>query len=253
VFVHGGLGDYRDSDACTAPLAKHYRVIVYSRRYNFPNQNEAQPDHSAVVEADDLAALLKELNIDQAHLIGHSYGAYTILFLAIKHPELVRSLTLAEPPVHRWASDSPEGKQVFKDMMEFWGKAGDAFRKGNSDEALRLMAAFFSENKETYESLPAVVRKKTEQNLKEWKALTTSRDAYPPVERRLVEKIKKPVLILCGEKTLRIHQLVNSVLERLLKGNKDTERFTVLGAGHDMWGEQPEVCRKVVLEFLSKH
>ena len=80
-----------------------------------------------------------------------------------------------------------------------------------------------------------------------------SRDAYPPVERRLMENMKKPVLLLCGEKTMRIHQLVNGELERLLKGNKDAERVTVLGAGHDMWGEQPEVCRKAVLEFLSKH
>ena len=169
MFVHGALRDYRDSDSQTEPLAKHYRVIVYSRRYNFPNHNEIQADHSAIVEAEDLAALLKELDIKQAHLIGHSYGAYTTLFLAIKHPELVRSLTLAEPPVHRWLPDLPGGRDAFEELMDFWSRAGNSFRKGNPEEALRITAAFFTENKGTYDNLPAQVRKKTEENLKEWK------------------------------------------------------------------------------------
>ena len=68
MFVHGGLEDYRNSDVQAEPLAKYYRVTVYSRRYNFPNHNEIQADHSAVVEAEDLAALLRQFNVDQAHL-----------------------------------------------------------------------------------------------------------------------------------------------------------------------------------------
>ena len=34
-----------------------------------------------------------------AHLVGHSWGGFICLLTAIRHPELVRSLVLAEPPV----------------------------------------------------------------------------------------------------------------------------------------------------------
>jgi pimeloyl-ACP methyl ester carboxylesterase len=45
-----------------------------------------------------LAALIEKLQLGKVHVIGHSYGALTALFLAVKHPELVRTLVLARLP-----------------------------------------------------------------------------------------------------------------------------------------------------------
>jgi non-heme chloroperoxidase len=252
VFVHGGLEDYRAWDSQIGPFAEHFRVISYSRRYNFPNKNNVVlADHSAIVEADDLAALLKELHIQRAHLIGNSYGALTVLTTALKHPELVLTLTLAEPPVHRWVTDAPGGKEVFEQFMAFWNDAGGAFRRGDSLAALRVSTTFFTEGQATYESLPAQVRSEMAANIAEWRALTTSHDAFPPVDRNQVRRIKSPTLLLCGEKTLKIHQFVNDELDRLLKGNKGAKRIMIAQATHDMWSEQPEVCRRAVFEFLG--
>jgi hypothetical protein len=50
VFVLGALDDYRAWNAQISPFAEHFRVIAYSRRYNFPNKNAGSPvDHSAIV------------------------------------------------------------------------------------------------------------------------------------------------------------------------------------------------------------
>ena len=104
IFVHGSVDDYRSFEPQLLPLSPRYRAISYSRRYNFPNARSAPPgNHSALVEAADLALLLKALGAYPAHVVGHSYGAYTALILAMKHPELVRSLVLAEPPLLRWS------------------------------------------------------------------------------------------------------------------------------------------------------
>jgi triacylglycerol esterase/lipase EstA (alpha/beta hydrolase family) len=93
VFVHGGLADYREWVATMKPLSRQYRTIAYSRRYNYPNRNpELRPDHSASVEAEDLAALIRELDLAPAHVAALSYGAYTALLLAVDHPELIRTL-----------------------------------------------------------------------------------------------------------------------------------------------------------------
>ena len=234
------------------PFAKHFRAIAYNRRYNFPNQNRViAADHSAIVEADDLAALLKTLHLPRAHFIGRSYGALTVLILGIKHAELARTLTLSEPPVQRWVVDLPEGKEAFNEFMGFRNTAGDAFRRGDTTKALRVSTNFFSEGHATYDGLPTEVRKEMAENITEWKALTTSRDAFPSVDRNQVRLLNVPTLLLCSEGTLRIHQLVNDELDRLLKGNHSAKRVTIPQGTHEMWSKQPEACRRAVFEFLG--
>src|SRR5260370_1052502 len=98
MFVHGSLSDGGYWADQIGPFAKHYRAIAYSRRYNYPNVNPARPGYSAVVDAEDLAEFIHTIHLGKVVVIGHSYAALTALFLAAKHPELVRALVLAEPP-----------------------------------------------------------------------------------------------------------------------------------------------------------
>src|ERR1700738_4793996 len=59
VFVHGSLSDGGYwNDEVAAFAASGYRAIAYSRRYNPPNANKPRPGYSAIVDADDLAALI---------------------------------------------------------------------------------------------------------------------------------------------------------------------------------------------------
>jgi pimeloyl-ACP methyl ester carboxylesterase len=98
VLVHGGLEDYRAWQPQMETFSQRYRTIAYSRRHNYPNPRMAPGiDYSVIVDADDLAALIRKLTLAPAHVVGVSYGAYTALFLAVRHPALVRSLVLSEP------------------------------------------------------------------------------------------------------------------------------------------------------------
>ena len=133
VLVHGGLADYREWGPQMERFAQSHRVIAYSRRYNYPNQNrEIRADHSALVDAEDLAAFLRALDLDQSDIVGYSYGAFGALVLALEHPELVHVLALAEPPVHRWVIGLPGGDALFAEFMtSFWEPVGAAFRQGD--------------------------------------------------------------------------------------------------------------------------
>jgi pimeloyl-ACP methyl ester carboxylesterase len=91
LFIHGTLGDYSTWEGQLGPFAETYRAIAYSRRYNYPNTNRQRPNHSAIVEAEDVAAFITKLDLGKVHVVGHSYGAYTALFLAVQHPELIRT------------------------------------------------------------------------------------------------------------------------------------------------------------------
>jgi non-heme chloroperoxidase len=99
VLVHGSINDHRAWGAQVAALSTRYRVISYSRRYHHPNPWMGDgSDYAVSLHAEDLIALVRELEIAPAHLVGSSYGAYTALTAGLHHPDLVRTLVLGEPP-----------------------------------------------------------------------------------------------------------------------------------------------------------
>ena len=115
ILLHGGQGDYRSWEPQMAELSRYYRVISYSRRYNFPNQNpQTATDHSAKTEAADLRALIKALRLKRVNLIGTSMGAATALTFAIDNPRMVRRLIIADRPSLRGLSDFPKAMRCIR-------------------------------------------------------------------------------------------------------------------------------------------
>jgi pimeloyl-ACP methyl ester carboxylesterase len=241
VFIHGTLGDYSVWDGQLGLFAETYRAIAYSRRYNYPNTNPLRPKHSAAVEAEDLAALIKKLDLGKAHLVGHSYGAYTALLLALKYPELVRSLTLAEPPLV-FAGDRVEDAKE-----RLLRRARAAFAKGEAEDAVRTIVNSSGEGR--YEKMPEPFRKLLLRNARELEALVTSENMYPTVDRDAVRKIAVPTLLLSGQKSPPTQQRIDEELERLLP-EKGRQRVVIRDVDHGMWFQQPQACRQAVLDFL---
>jgi non-heme chloroperoxidase len=259
IFVHGSVDDYRSFEPQLEPLSQRYRVISYSRRYNFPNARSVPSgSHSALVEAADLANLLKALGAHPAHVVGHSYGAYTALILAMKHPELVRSLVLAEPPLVRWLPGLPGGRRLYADFMNnLWNPTGREFRRGNSEQAMRITIDWFGKNgyliegrPARFDALPAEIHGFIMENALEWQALTTSTDAFPMLDRAAVKAIKVPILLMSGQDTMQMNKRIDAELERLLPM---AETVVIKGATHEMWAEQPDACRAAVTSFFAKH
>jgi non-heme chloroperoxidase len=258
VFVHGGMEDYRAWEAQIAPLSKNFRVIAYSRRYNFPNHNAIRSgNHSAIVDAEDLAALIRRLKLGRVHLVGHSYGAYIALLLAQKHPEMVRSLVLSEPPLMKWLTDIPNGKPLLDDFMNnMWLPCGQAFRRGSPETALRITVDWFGSHESprtghfSYSSLPPDARNYLMQDIREWQALTTSRDAFPPLSREQVRQVRAPVLLFSGSRSVHAFRLIADELARTLP----SVQFVVLdGATHEMWSEVPQELTNRIRPFLLRY
>jgi pimeloyl-ACP methyl ester carboxylesterase len=241
VFVHGTLGDYATWAGQLGPFAEHYRAIAYSRRYNYPNTNKLRPNHSALVEAEDLAAFIKKLGLGKVHVVGYSYGAYTALFLAVKHPDLVRTLTLAEPPVVF------AGDRVAAAKQRVLRQARAAFKNGDPEGAVRAVVNFSRPG--AYDQIPKPFRGLVLRNARELQALVTSAEMYPALDRDAVRKIAVSTLLLSGEKSSRSQKRIDDALERLLP-RKRRQHIIIRGADHGMWFQQPGECRKAVLAFL---
>jgi pimeloyl-ACP methyl ester carboxylesterase len=74
-------------------LAKHFKVVVFDNRGAGRSEKPAK-DYTIRLFADVEEALMDELNIDQAHVLGVSMGGYIAQELAINHPQKVADLVL---------------------------------------------------------------------------------------------------------------------------------------------------------------
>ena len=79
-------------------LRRQYRVLVYDLR-GHGRSDMPQNGYTHFAMAEDLRGLADFLQLDTFHLIGHSYGGLISISFALKHPERLRSLTLADVPV----------------------------------------------------------------------------------------------------------------------------------------------------------
>lgn len=252
VFVHGGGKNWKQWGKQLDPFAAAgYRALAYSRRYAEPNDNaEIDPAYNATVDARDLDALLRALELDAtpAHLVGASIGGVACLFYTLAHRDRVRSLTLGEPPILRWALDIPEGREPFERFFhDSFRPAGALFRRGDAERAMGIiMDVFLGDG--AWAAMPDAVRRRIMRGARDWGAQTASTDAFPPLDRALVRTITQPALLLTGDRTIHVHDLVDAELARLLP---NARRVKVPGATHDMWADAPELCRERTLEFLA--
>jgi pimeloyl-ACP methyl ester carboxylesterase len=167
------------------PFAEHYRTIAYSRRYNYPNTNPARPGYSAVVDSDDLAALIHTLRLGKVVVIGHSYGALAALFLAVRHPELVRALVLAEPPavsllagVH--GDEAARAKAMFDDIQRRMVRPmQQAYQKGDREEGIRIFLAYVLNDPHAWDKMSQSSRDQTLQDAHEWDVMMTTGTLFP--------------------------------------------------------------------------
>jgi 3-oxoadipate enol-lactonase len=94
VLLIGGLGDTVESWQFQLDgLADRYRLIAFDNRGAGRTAMPSDPV-SVEVMADDAAAVLRAVDVASAHVAGFSGGSIVAQELALRHPELVRSLVL---------------------------------------------------------------------------------------------------------------------------------------------------------------
>jgi pimeloyl-ACP methyl ester carboxylesterase len=141
VLLHGGGSTIEVTFGRILPsLAANHRVIAVEEQGHGRTSDRDQPVRFET-SADDVAALLKQLNVEQADLFGFSNGASVALQVAIRHPPLVRKLVFASS-MTRKSGAHPEfwsfmQKADFSNMPQ---PLKDAFLKVNPDpQKLRTM------------------------------------------------------------------------------------------------------------------
>jgi len=102
VLVHGSVVGASGTWGAQRSLADRFELVLVERPGFPPNPpvNRVDFEHDAALVAGLLAS--------GDHVVGHSYGGVVCLLAAAARPELVRSLTVIEPPATRVALGNPE-------------------------------------------------------------------------------------------------------------------------------------------------
>ena len=94
ILLLTGLGAKRQGWARQLPaFGQEYRTLALDHR-DVGDSDPFEAAYTVTDQADDAADFLHALNIDRAHVVGISMGGFIALNLALRYPDLVRSLVL---------------------------------------------------------------------------------------------------------------------------------------------------------------
>ena len=121
VLLHGGLGSGEMFGPVLPSFTDHHQVILVDLQGHGRTADIDRPIDVRLM-ADDVAALIEHLGLDDVDLVGYSLGGGVALQLAIRHPERVRRLVAASANVRRdatYADILAQQGQVSAAAMEF--------------------------------------------------------------------------------------------------------------------------------------
>lgn len=247
VLIHGSILAAAFSPLLSEPsIANKYRVITYHRR-GFAASSRATPGLTIRQQAADCHALIRHLQIPQAHVAGHSYGGAIALQWALDAPQDVHSLALLEPALVNSVPSSPLFwdwvASVRQNTYEHGDKMGavDAFLSGlvganyhailnehlppgTFDLAVADVDTFFEVE------APA---------LREWR--------FEPEDAR---SIKQPSLSVLGSDSAPIFHEVHQFLKKWMP---QADELTVPNATHGLQYMNPNGVAEDLARFLERH
>ncbi|CCH52871.1 putative protein Mb2734 [Fibrisoma limi BUZ 3] len=111
VLIHGSFGTSNDLGKLASLLAKSRKVIMpemqgHARTADIPRELSYE------AMADDVAGLLKQLNVEKADVLGYSMGGGVAFQMGIRHPEQVGKLVVLSG-VYKHDGWWPEAEAAF--------------------------------------------------------------------------------------------------------------------------------------------
>lgn len=241
VLIHAGIADSRMWDTQFAVLARQYRVV----RYDWRGYGKSAVPAVPFALHEELAKLLKHLEIARAHLIGLSFGSRLALDFALSHPEMVEKLVLAAPGVSG-ARPSPEQSQYNEDEDA-------ALQAGDFTRATEITLRMWVDGpRRTADQVDPTVREQVRLMQRQaydipWPTGAQSLELEPAASGRLHE-IQAPTLLLVGAYDLqpKIEQA------RWMASEIPGAQLVVIPeVAHMLNMEKPAEFNQRVLEFLS--
>jgi pimeloyl-ACP methyl ester carboxylesterase len=224
--------------------AKHFTCVSVDPR-GAGETDKPEGTYSTELFADDMSAFMQAIGVDRAHITGLSLGAGVGMWLAVKHPEKVKSLSLHSA----W----PKTDLFIKTVVEGWQVMAKAL--GNMPETLIttlfpwcLTPELYATQPDYIQSLAAFVRSRPAQPVDAFIRQTEAVLAHD-VESQL-SKISAPTQITFGRNDVITSLRFAGPLQSNIKGS---ELVVFEGASHAPIYEKVEEFNQKTLDFLQRH
>ncbi len=193
-----------------------------------------------------MAALIQELDLAPAHVVGNSFGASIALGLAARHPELFRSLVVHEPPLMGIVED-PDLKPVMTDFQVKEDAVMERLRAGDIPGGTRQFVEEVALGPGAWDQLPNEVHETFKNN-----ALTWINECEDPASSTLdlesLSAFPAPALVSEGDQSPPWFPVI---VRRLAEALKRSEHHVFRGAGHVPHMSHPDDYVKTVTDFIS--
>jgi len=239
IFLHAGVADSRMWEPQVSAFAKQFDVIRPDMRGFGKSDLPPRPwsPHG------DLYALVEELKLKPAHLIGCSMGGGLVLDFALDHPERVSKLVLVDSGPSG-QPDRPEYDSLFAEV-DAADKAGDHVALNEAEAHLWLDGPYRPKGYVRQELRDLFLDMNGGNMDNDW-ASAPREHLEPPAFGRLNE-VKAPTLVVVGDKDLE-PLLENADL--LASSIKGARKVVIHDAAHLPSLEHPEEFNRIVLDFL---
>ena len=237
VLLHGGNLDSRMWDGQFVPLSQRFTVI----RHDIRPYGRSALSEKGFSSVDDLRGLLDHLGIARASLVGLSLGGRIAIDFTLAYPDRVDKLVLMGPGL--------TGYQFKMESDQHMKRAIDRAVAGDARAAMDLWLEHpMMQPAMAKPALAARIREIAKDNLRIWERLSVGeRLSNPPAIQRLSE-IRKPTLLIVGEKDVPDIQAIVKLLQAGIAGSRVE---VIPGAGHMPNMEAPERVNQLLNAFLG--
>lgn len=238
VLIHGWTHDARVWKLQAPGLARRFTVLRYDRRGW--GRSGGRPDVSR--DPGDLDSLMAALDLEDAHVVGHSQGGDAALRFTLAHPERVRSLTLYGAPPPSGYGVPPAGEDTFPDMGAIVREHGvDSLRAVLFRHPLARGFERGGAGSELARQLWAANARRA------FGAPAPPAGAAPKPSMERLTEVTVPTLVLTGDREMRHFRLAADAMAYLLP---NATRVEVSGGGHAVHLQEPERWTAEVVRFV---
>lgn len=239
VFMHGATMDHRMFNAQVEALLSHYRVLVWDAR----GHGQSKPlgsGFSLAICAQDMLAVLDDIQVSQAVLCGQSLGGYIAQHMYLVAPERVQAMIII--------GSTPIAKAYSKLEVGALKASLPLFRFWPYDNFVKTVARNTAQRPEVRDyALQAVQQVERDDFLTIWKAVTLAIDdkGQPGFS------IDVPLLLVHGDKDKT--GTIKRDMPLWAAKEKQVTFCIIPDAGHNANQDNPEFTNRVMIEFLQQH
>lgn len=239
VLVQGLGTDHRAWDPIVDRMSDHIEVITYDNR-GVGNASDVGEDFGLDTLADDAAAVIEALADEPVHVAGVSMGGAIVMRLALRYPQLLRSLAIHS------ASAQPDNRTMA--ALHYRMKLLEG---GLAPEFLRPFVSLWAWSpKGEFETLPEGAIDVSKFDATNYMGHLRAVARFNRLTDEELGQITTPTLVTVGSEDILTTPRHAAHIHRMIP---DSKLVTIDGAAHAYYSEEPDIFAAIQLGWTLRN